>query len=292
MKGKTLAQSFTLLRLAMLPAGGARVLYRALADTNSLCREKLYMNLGYWRDDPASLDEAGEAMADLMARSAALSEADEILDVGFGFADQDIFWAEKYHPRLIRGVNVSREQAVIACDRVRARGLAEKILLEEGDATRLRFSDSSFDVVMAMESAFHFQTRENFFREAHRVLRVGGRLVLTDLAASSAKLALKDRLAQHIGRSFWQIPKENLYTADVYRRKLEDCGFWSVEVQSIWTDVYPRFVEYARRRLEEDDLARRMNPLYRRMLIASMKARKKLSQTAMDYLLVRAEKPL
>jgi microcystin synthetase protein McyJ len=165
------------------------------------------------------------------------------------------------------------------------------VLLEEGEAERLRFPDSSFDVVMAMESAFHFRTRESFFREAHRVLRANGRLVLTDLAASSAKLALKDRLAQRIGRSFWQIPKENLYGKDVYRRKLEACGFVAVEVQSIWGDVYPRFVEHARRRLEEKDLARRMNPLYHRMLIASLKARKKLSQTAMDYLLVRAVKP-
>jgi cyclopropane fatty-acyl-phospholipid synthase-like methyltransferase len=285
-------RSLRLLSLAIIPASGrVRTLYRALADGNSLCREKLYQNLGYWKDCPDGLDAAAEAMADLLARTASLSGDDDALDVGFGFADQDIFWAEKYRPRVICGVNISPEQVRQARRRVSERGLGARVLLEEGDATRLRFPDSSFDVVTAMESAFHFRSREDFFREAWRVLRPGGRLAMTDLAATSKPLVLRDRVAEVIGRSFWQIPKENLYQAALYRRKLEDCGFVAVEVRSIWRDVYPPFVEFARTRLKDRDLAERMDPLFRRMLMSSLKARRRLSPEAMDYVLVSAVKP-
>ncbi len=288
---KTIVQSLSLISLAFIPVSGrVRTLYRALADVNSLCREKLYQNLGYWKERPDSLDTAAEAMADLLARKASLSGADEALDVGFGFADQDIFWAEKYQPRIICGVNISPEQVCRARARIRERGLSDRVLLEEGDATRLRFSDSSFDVVTALESAFHFNSREDFFREAWRVLRPGGRLVMTDLAAASKPLSLKDRLAETIGRSFWQIPKGNLYPAALYQKKLEDCGFVAVDVRSIWRDVYPPFVEFARARLQDRELAGRMNPLFRRMLMSSLKARRRLSPEAMDYVLVSAVK--
>ena len=59
---KTIVRSLSLLSLAFIPASGrVRTLYRALADVNSLCGEKLYQNLGYWKDDPDSLDMAAEA---------------------------------------------------------------------------------------------------------------------------------------------------------------------------------------------------------------------------------------
>ncbi|HXG65459.1 MAG TPA: methyltransferase domain-containing protein [Blastocatellia bacterium] len=292
MRPRSLTQSLTLFSLAFLPLSGrVRTLYRALADHNSLCREKLYQNLGYWKDNPPDLDAAAEAMADLLAVTARLSQNDRVLDAGFGYADQDIFWAEKYRPAVIYGVNISREQLERARARIAACGLAATVRLEEGDASRLRFPDASFDVVFALESAFHFKTREDFFCEAYRVLRPGGRLALTDLAATTQPLAFRDRLAEVIGRSFWQIPKENLYPIDVYRQKLESCGFRPVTVTSIWVDVYPRFVEFARARLEDHDLAERMNPVLRRMLMGSMKARRRLSQQAMDYLLALAIKP-
>jgi len=114
---------------------------------------------------------------------------------------------------------------------------------------------------------------------------------MTDLAATSKPLGLSDRLAEIVGRAFWQIPKENLYHAAIYQEKLEDCGFVAVDVRSIWRDVYPPFVEFARTRLKDRELVERMNPLFRRMLMGSLKARQRLSPEAMDYLLVSALKP-
>ena len=289
---KTLSQSMRLLSLAFLPfQGRVRTLYSALADGNSLCHDARYLNLGYWKHGAKTLDEAAAALAELLAGAVGLSPDDDVLDAGFGFGDQDFYWHEKHSPRKIVGVNVTPVQVRAARDRAARLGLSDRVAFYEADATRIPFPAESFSVVFALESAFHFRTREDFLREAFRVLRPGGRLALADLCAVARTLALKDRLAERIGRSFWQIPKENLYPADVYRARIEAAGFVNTRLDSIWHDVYPPFVDFARARLDDSELQRRMNPVFRRMLTASLKARKRLSPEAMDYVLAVAEKP-
>jgi ubiquinone/menaquinone biosynthesis C-methylase UbiE len=49
------------------------------------------------------------------------------------------------------------------------------------DATHLAFADRVFEQILCVESAFHFQTRAQFFAEAYRVLKPGGAVVLWDM---------------------------------------------------------------------------------------------------------------
>lgn len=201
----------------------------------------LWLNLGYWKT-ARTYPEAAAALATQLAEFAALGPNDHLLDVGFGFAEQDLFWLERYDVRRITGVNITAMQVQRANERVQARKLGDRIDLRVGSATQLDFEANSFDKVTALECAHHFDSRQQFFEEAFRVLRPGGRLATADGIGSAGDppLGFVNRLAL----KRWCVPLTNVYDSAEYTRRLEAIGFRNVRAQSIRNYVFPGCLKY------------------------------------------------
>jgi ubiquinone/menaquinone biosynthesis C-methylase UbiE len=262
------------------PAAAAD-LYGLLA-TRAFTQDGLWLNLGYW---PAArtIDEASVALAMLVAETAGMGPPDEVVDVGFGFADQDMLWAERIGPRSIIGLNVTPVHVKVGRERVARRGLAEVIDLRLGSATAMPLPDASCDVVTALECAFHFDTREAFFAEAMRVLRPGGRLVLADIIRGEGS-AWMWRLVQ---RKF-VIPEANGMRRGEYANALAAAGFAGVRVDSISEQVFGGW----HRALREDRALFRRLPLAARVLYQPLlRLPASTAYASLDYVLAVATKP-
>jgi SAM-dependent methyltransferase len=220
-------------------------LYEFIGVDNYYTSSSLYVNLGFWAR-AATLDEASQDLARLLAETASLGGPElDVLDCGFGFADQDLYWLRHYSPARITGINVTPLQVELAHARVREAGLASRIRLHFGSATAMPFADSAFDRVLALESAFHFETRSKFFAEAMRVLRPGGILATTDLIrADTARLDVKGRLIHRLHCALWRTPEVNMYPRHVYAQELGRVGFTNVQVKSIAADVFAPYLAY------------------------------------------------
>ena len=281
-----------------------RTLYDAFSH-NYFTENSHFLNLGYWKDSPDTLDAACEALANLVGEAGQFESSDIILDAGCGMGDQDLFWVQRFSPRRIIGLNIAPSQIDFAQKQAAERRLEERLEFQVGSATDLPFEPESFDKVVAVESAFHFNTREAFFNEAFRVLRPGGRLVTADLIPlphavpqKGEDLGLKRQAVEMvaaISRKVMPTPAENIYARQGYAQKMEEAGFANVRVETIREEVLQPFMHYLARRLHDADIKQRVNPLFRRMCQNMMaKPEEGIAKTIIfdsDYVIATADKP-
>jgi cyclopropane fatty-acyl-phospholipid synthase-like methyltransferase len=262
-----------------------------LVSTNAFSKTGLYLNLGYWKNSK-TIDEACVAMARLVSDTAELGPDDEVVDVGFGFGDQDMYWVDTHDVKKITGLNITPSQVALARKRVAERGLSQRIELLEASATKMPLADAAFDKVVGLECAFHFDTREDFFQEALRVLRPGGRLVLADVIQNDP---VPGRFARSMQRSTWNsfvtkysVPLANADSRASYADKLRKAGFVNVSVSSIWEYVYPGLHHYMK---TEPEMLKRFHPLARYPYYLMLMFDPRSVFAAYDYVIVSAHKP-
>jgi tocopherol O-methyltransferase len=92
-----------------------------------------------------------------------------------------------------------------------------------GDWLRNPLEDASFDVAIAIESSEHMPDLEGFFKQAWRVLRPGGRLVVCSWLAHLRASATQRKLLLEPACREGRMAQIGLFSE--YRRLFEQSGF-------------------------------------------------------------------
>ncbi len=190
-----------------------------------------YFNVGYWSEGVSEPVSACERLVEAVL-SEFPSHAGRILDVGCGLGAVTAYLTRFYDAARIFGINLSERQ-VQHC-----RSRYPDLSFEVMDAASLQFSEGSFDRVLSVEAAFHFRTRARFLREAHRVLRRGGSIAMTDLIPSKPSA---------IGE--WMLPADNeLEDLDAYAAIWRDSGFANPRIRDVTDRCWRSYCSYLERK--------------------------------------------
>lgn len=107
----------------------------------------------------------------------------KVLDFGCGYASDLISLGRRFPHLTLHGYTLSAEQAAIDAERVRARGLQERIRVFARDSARDAFPDR-YDVAFGFEVATHIADKHALFSNLARGLNNGGFLLLADFIAT------------------------------------------------------------------------------------------------------------
>jgi SAM-dependent methyltransferase len=186
-----------------------------------------FWNFGYWEPGIGSQKEASENLMGHLLEMIPQKHG-TILDVACGKGATTRYLLRHYLPERVTGINISAKQ--IARCRENATGCRFLVM----DAVNLQFPRHSFDAVICVEAVFHFATRAAFLREASRVLRPDGYLVLSDIIGSRA---LEHAPGRH--------PANYVDDLGAYRRLYRDAGFGDVRIVDATGPCWNEYVRQA-----------------------------------------------
>lgn len=101
-----------------------------------------------------------------------------------------------------------------------------------------------FDAILALDCAYHFNTRKTFLRQSFEKLAPGGRIGLADICfdtSTSSRAWLASMLIR-------MIPKYNLISMEAYISDMEEIGYVDVRLEDITENVFPGFIRFLKGR--------------------------------------------
>jgi SAM-dependent methyltransferase len=146
-----------------------------------------HMHLGFWdcpssisnSVDPSKYNDACKNLCSEIFKNVSIFPGSVIADIGCGFGGTVHYLNSNFDEITIFGLNIDSRQLARAKQRVFSDS-SNQIAFIEGDACNLPFENNSIDILLSLESIFHFGDRKKFFIEAQRVLKYGGHLCIVD----------------------------------------------------------------------------------------------------------------
>lgn len=104
-----------------------------------------------------------------------------ILDIATGTGDFAIE-ALKLDPEKVIGVDISEGMLRVGREKLKKKGLDDKIELHKGDSEGLAFEDNKFDAVIVSFGARNFENLTKGLADMCRVLKPGGKMVVLEFS--------------------------------------------------------------------------------------------------------------
>lgn len=188
----------------------------------------LAIHYGYWDNQVHSFPQSLQRMNEVMMEEAGILEGDRVLDAGCGVGGSSVFLAAVLNCR-VTGITLSERQVEQARVNAQSRKVDDKAEFRVMDYAQTDFPDQSFDIVWGCESICYAHDKEKFIREAFRLLKPGGRLVVADGFVSSFENNQHSKIRQWLDG--WEV--NYLESPERFNGFLQSAGFSHIRYRDI-----------------------------------------------------------
>ena len=187
--------------------------------------DTLALHYGIWDDTTNSFSDSLINTNKILFEKGKIEDGHKVLDAGCGVGGAAFFIASKKNVK-VTGITLSKKQIKLATDKAIENGLSDRVSFVERDYTNTGFEDESYDVIWACESICHAVDKADFVKEAFRLLKKGGRLILCDYYLVNDNQVDKHNYIQKWLKT-WSITR--ITSSDYFENKLKEGGFSHIE---------------------------------------------------------------
>lgn len=208
----------------------------------TVSKDNYFMNYGLWDSQGYNLKEANVRLVDYLFDKGFAGLPDKknlnILDVGCGYGEQHSVWNKKIDNSCkLTAIDISEKQIEYA------RQKNPSVTYEVCDVANIstRYTPQTYDTVFCVESAFHYKERQAFFRDVKRLLKKGGRFIISDITLKdSYRPSIVDNIFIDIFSGFLHLPSINMIKANEWESQLSS-QFKVIEFVDITEQTFPPY---------------------------------------------------
>lgn len=192
------------------------------------------LHFGYYDEKATKHEQAIFRVNEVLADWANVNEGTKLLDAGCGLGNTSL-WLAQNRKASVTGITLVQKQVDTAYQLATKQNITGAEF-KVADYLNTPFEDNIFDVVWICEALCHATDKSLFYKEAFRVLKPGGRLVIAENLRPKRPLSQEKEQFLHDIFDAWAIP--DLDTLEEHQAHATKAGFVNFQYKDVTQNVW------------------------------------------------------